>query len=268
MKTYMLDKVLNVDTVYEAESDKGYIIRKVGTTSTSKVTLSVAGTDCLEVIDKIARANPTEYYLYDLLDLGDLYIVVPPNKKISFTGASGSKLRIVGEIIELTPGEALPSPFMGRYAEQGRKYISYLTDSYSHGADTAWTAGDENDVIDKTAEAGTRYTLNSLFYAELANLAAVHSPGDWTIRLYLQGAPLDILSTNMGDLGIDLWKAYWNDGTNYFYKPFTLEKMPITLEPGRNFVASMINSSGANKSPSSGNSLTATFYVACIKELL
>jgi len=268
MKTYMLDKVLDTGTTYTAESDKAYIIRKVGTTSTSKATLEVAGADCLEILDEIARTHPTTYYLYDLLDLGDYYIVVPPDKKFGFTGSSGSKMRIVGEILELAPGEALPSPYMGRYAEQAKKYMSYLRGTYSHGTDTAWTANDENNVLSKTAEAGTKYHIVGPVYAKLDNLSAVHSPGDWTLRFYLQGAPWDILSTSMGDLGVDLWKCYWNDGTNYYYKPFKPTNLPPEIEPGRSFVVSMINSSGASKSPSSGTSLTATVTVGVVVELL
>jgi hypothetical protein len=268
MKIYMLDKTLDVDTTYTAESDKAYIIRKVGTTSASKATLSVGGVDCLEVINELARTHPTQFYLYDLLDLADYYVVVPPDKKFSFSGASGSKLRIVGEILELMPGEALPSPYMGRYAEQGKKYMSYLRGTYSHGTDTAWTAADENNVLSKTAEAGTKYYLTGPVYASLENLAAVHNPGDWTLRFYLQGAPWDILNTGMGDLGVDLWKAYWNDGTNYYYKPFKPTNLPPEIDPGRSFVVSMINSSGASVSPAAGTSLTATVTVGCVVELL
>jgi len=268
MKSYLLDKVLDVGVTYRAESDKAYLIKAVGTNSTSQATLSVAGAVCLETIQNIARCNPTSRIPYDLFDLGDFPIVIPPSKEFMFTGSSGSKLRIVGEIIELTPPEALPGPLMSRYAEQGKRYWSYLTGTYSRGTDTAWAADFEAIVIDKTAEAGIRYTMSSLFYAEIKNLSAVHAPGDWTIRLYLQGAPLDILDKAMGDLGIDLWKAYWNDGANYYAKPFSLADKPITLEPGRNFRASAINSSGASKSPASGQSITLTYVVACLKELL
>jgi hypothetical protein len=72
----------------------------------------------------------------------------------------------------------------------------------------------------------------------------------------------------MGDLGIDLWKAYWNDGTNYYYKPFKPINLPPEIDPGRSFVVSMINSSGASVSPAAGTSLTATVTVGCVVELL
>jgi len=47
MKTYKLDKTIAVDTDYTAEMDKGYVIKKVGTSSSDIATLSVAGAPCL-----------------------------------------------------------------------------------------------------------------------------------------------------------------------------------------------------------------------------
>jgi len=268
MKKYLLDKVLNVDTTYEAESDKAYVIRAVGTDSSSKATLSVGGVNCLEIINELARMNPTTHRLYDLFGLGDYFVVVPPDKKFSFSGSSGSKMRIVGEIIELDATESLPPDLDMRYDVQGKKYMSYLRGTYSHGTDTAWTAGDENAVLTKTAEAGTRYYLTGNVYVDIANLASVHSPGDWTLRFYLQDAPYDILSTNMGDLGVDVWRGFWNDGTNYYYKPFKYEHLPPQIDPGRTFKVTCINSSGASKSPSSGTSITVTVTLSCVVELL
>lgn len=268
MQKYHLDKVLDVGVTYQAESDKAYIIKKVGTNSAGEAKLNVAGGFCLSILQELARLNPDNSYWYDLLDLNDFYVVVPPDKKFYFTGDAGSKLRIVGDILEFMYPEALGGAEKARFDEQAKRYYGFLRGQFSKGTDTAWPVNEENPVLTKTAEAGIRYYLVGPMFAKIENLSALHNPGDWTLRFYMQEKPWDILNTGMGDLGIDLWKFHWNDGTDQYYQVQTPQDIPPQIEPGRTLKVTAINSSGASKSPASGASITVTFTIGCIIELL
>jgi hypothetical protein len=265
---YILDKTIDVDTTYQAESDKAYVIRKVGTDSTTKATLSVAGVNCLEIIQNIARISPSHLELIDVVDLADLFVVVPPDKKFGFTGESGKRMRIVGEILDLAPREPLGSNLLARYGEQGKRYLTYQTGSFSKGEDTEWPADEENAVVTFVSPAGERHKFKRALYADIANLAAAHSPGDWSLRFYVQDAPLDILATAMGDLGIDLWNMHYIYDTDEYHKLFSIEDMPIEIGPGRKLGIKARNVSGEAKSPGSGTSITVTVYILDEIELL
>ena len=258
---YILSKTLDAGVTYEAESDKAYVIRRVGTNSTTPATFSVAGVNCLTIIDKLARIKPSAYDPYGPVDLGPLFIVVPPSKKFGFTGASGSKMLIEGEIVELAPGEVLTPDLLGRYSEQGKHYLSVLSGSFSKGTGTAWPADEENTVIDFTAPAGEKHVISRSVYGDIANLAAAHVPGDWSLRFYKQGAPLDILAVSMGDPGIDLWNMHYVYDTAVYHTLFSLENMPIVLDPGRRLTIKARNVSGESKSPATGTSITVTVHL-------
>jgi len=260
--TYILDKVLDEDTEYEAESDKLFVIRKVGTNSTTKATLTVAGGPGLETIQEIARMQPSHLERYGLMDLGDLYIVVPPDKKFSFSGESGSKMRIMGEIVELGPGEPIPAGLSARFDEQTKKFWSYLRASFGRGTDQTWPADEENAVIDEDVPAGERWLLDHVFYADIANLAAAHAAGDWSLRFYVNDKPLDLISKDMADPGIDLWGLDYRYDTVDYHDLKSLCAMPILLEPGRNLKVKARNVSGADKTPATGTSITVTVTVA------
>ncbi|MEM2370599.1 MAG: hypothetical protein QXH51_06825 [Candidatus Bathyarchaeia archaeon] len=253
--------MLDEGVIYEAESDKAYVIRRVGTNSTTAATFSVAGVNCLTIVDKVARISPSAYNPYGPLDLGTLFIVVPPSKKFGFKGEAGSKMYIEGEILELAPGEVLTPDLLARYAEQGKHYLSYLSGLFSKGTGVSWPADEENAVIDYTVPAGEKHVINRGVYADITGLAAPHAPGDWSLRFYKHGAPLDILSATMGDPGIDIWNMCYIYDTTVYHNLFSLEKMPIVLEPGRRLTIKARNVSGAAKSPAAGASITVTAYL-------
>ncbi|MEM2852250.1 MAG: hypothetical protein QW438_03540, partial [Ignisphaera sp.] len=66
-----------------------------------------------EMVQELGRLNPTQFIWYDLYELGDYFIVVPPDKEFGFTGDSASKMIIEGDIVELAPRE--PIPKLGPY---------------------------------------------------------------------------------------------------------------------------------------------------------
>jgi len=257
---YKLIKTLDAGTSYRAETDKFYIINKVATnTATAIGELSVAGAKCLEIHKDVSPLAMTAYNWIDILDLGDLYVVVPPAKTFVFTGDSGSKLHIQGMIGEMMSPTDFPADLNARLGTQAKQFIKIQRGTATlAAAGGSWAANAENNVLTLTATAGERHVLDSRLAVYLTNLASVHKAGDIALRIYYQDKPLDILDAIMGDLGIDVWQAFWNDGTNYYYYYIDLSEMPIQLEPGRTLKINVRNVSGAAISASAGSPLTCT----------
>jgi len=265
MKKYLLDKIFAVGTTYRAEEDKAYVITKAGTDSSSQASIKVAGTPVFYTITDIAPKYKIGTNLLGPMHLGSDFIVVPPSKTLEFTGASGSEFRLIGEIIELEAGEAITPDLASRYTEQGKKFLSYESGTYSHGADTAWTAGDENTVIEATVPSGEKWLINNLFLGKVDNVSGGLSQGQFAFRIYVDDKPFDLVETSMGKKGIDVMSCYLPPNTTNNMEPFTLEKMPIELTSGRTLKVTCINVSGSDISPTSGNSLDVTCYV--VKEI-
>ena len=275
MKTYLLDKVISVNTTYRAETDKAYVIKAIGTDSSSKATLYVDETPVLETLTTLAPLFKTSSNLLGPFKLGNLFIVVPPTKTFRFTGASGSKMRIIGDIVELAPGETLTPDLMSRYSAQGREYYTYLSFSYSHGTDTAWSAGDENVIgyggtsgAAFTGPVAEKWTLNNFIGVDIDNVSGGLTYGQFGLRFYINDRPLDIVDTNMGPIGIDVYSMPLPPADTTNEVPFMLTEKPFEIEPGMDFKITLTNVSGSDISPTSGASIDVTVYAIAIRKLL
>jgi len=125
MKSFLLGKLLTTNTDYQTEDDTFLVIKKVCTEDTAKLTLKVDGIPVSEITKDIAPLYKSESTFLGAFDLGDLYIVVPPNKILRGEGTASKRFRIIGYLNKLAPGEALPAAFAARYTEQGLKHYSY-----------------------------------------------------------------------------------------------------------------------------------------------
>jgi hypothetical protein len=257
---YKLIKTLDSGTSYRAETDKFYIINRVSTNTSSVIGyVEVAGAKCLEIHKDVSPLAMTAYNWIDILDLGDLYIVVPPAKVFKFTGDSGSKLHIQGMIGEMMSPTDFPPDASARVGVQAKQFIRIQRGTATlASAGGSWAADSENNVLTITCTSGERHVFDSRLTVYLTGLASVHNAGDIALRLYYQDKPLDILDATMGDFGIDVWQAFWNDGTNYYYYYIDLSDMPIQLEPGRTLKINVRNVKGAAISAASGTALTCT----------
>jgi len=277
MKRYLLDKIIDVDTEYTAEMDKAYVIHAIGTDSSSKATLYVAGAPCAEVVEPIAPLAPDLTNANELLDLGDLYVVVPPSKQLKFTGASGSKMRIKGYIIELEPGEALPAGLLARYTEQSKKFITYFSGSDTTAEGNTVSADTETTLIEQTIGAGEKYILKDRYQAEgrlddLTHISRFYS------RIYVNDNPLDILDTDMGKKGIAGTGAPNPprfvtttttdiEAQEVAKKPFSLKDVPIELNPGDILKVTMINN-GDDYTVPTGKTLYQIAHIVAVKEYI
>jgi len=244
-QVYILDKVLKVGVLYRSEPDKAYVIKAVGTDSTVKTTLAVEGAPVLELTDILALLEQRGIERFPPLDLKQNYVVVPPDKVFSFTGSSGSVLRIQGDLLSLAPGEALPSAQAARYAEQVKKYYTYSEGINGIGESASWADGAEYDVITFTAPAGERHVFNRYATVRRTGVIADDPAGVIAVRFYVNDRPLDVHDPAKAPLGIDTLRGHWYKvGTNY-YVPFSIAEMPITLEPGHTLRITARNISGA-----------------------
>jgi len=263
---YKLDKTFDIGTIYRAEADKAYIIKKVGTDSTTQAVIKVAGAPCCELIQESSPKYPINTNLIPPFDLGNEYIVVPPDKPLEVTGESGKDIRAIGQILVLAPGEVLSAAFLGRYDVQGKKFKSYQRGTYSHGTDTAWGADVENNVLVFTCPAGEKWLFNDFLGATVANVSGGLRQGQFGIRIYVDDVPFDLIQTAMGKKGIDTISCHLPPKEDVNQEPFMLTDFAIALNPGRTLKITAINISGGSISPTTGASLNVTVNIRGIRE--
>jgi len=241
---YILDKALKTGVLYRAESDKYFVIEKVGTNSTEKATLTVDGSTVLDIVDDLALPEKSNARRFPPLELGKNLIVIPPKKPFSFEGSAGSIMRVIGSLMVLAPGEGVPTPHVARFTEQPRKYYTYETGSWTSSAGD-WADGAEATVIDVTCPPGEKWTFDQFAYVERKGELADLTFGNVGLRVYIDDKPLDVIDPELAPLAIDSNRGDYYDGASHYYVPFSLSEMPIVLEPGRNLKVKVRNISGA-----------------------
>jgi len=244
-QVYILDKVLKVGVLYRSEPDKAYVVKAVGTDSTTKATLTVEGAPVLETVNLLNLLEARDVERFPPLDLKLNYVVIPPDKVFSFTGSSGSLMRVTGELLSLAPGEVLPTALAARYVEQTKKYYTYTDGVNGIGASASWADGAEYDIISFTAPAGERHHFNRYVYVERTGVIVDDPAGVIALRFYVDDKPLDVHDPAKAPLGIDTLRGHWYTAATSYFKPFSVAEMPITLEPGHSLRITARNISGA-----------------------
>jgi hypothetical protein len=265
---YILDKVLKTGTLYRAEDDKYLVVEAAGTNSTSKGTLTVDGSVVLELLDGVAKLQPRDVDRFGPMSLGKNSVVVPPKKLFSFTGSSGSALRVVGSLMVLGPGEGILTPHLARFSEQPKRYYTYETGINGIGASSEWAADAEYTVIDVTCSPGERWTFDRYLRVERTGVIADDTAGSVALKFYLNDRPLDILDPSLCPRGVDTLVGHYYDGTNSYYIPVDLSSMPFVLEAGRNLKVKAVNISGSKISTSTGEEAKVRVTLVKQRELL
>ena len=242
---YILDKALKTGTLYRIEPDMYYVIERVGTDSAEKGTLEIDGSTVLEIINNLAQPQPTDTKRFPPLELEKNYLVIPPDKTFKFTGASGSIMRILGQMYSLAPGEAVPASHLARFTEQPRKYYIYKTGTWTPSAAGTMAVDEEQKVIDETCDAGERWTFNRYLYVERKAHLRDKKFGNVGLRFFVDDKPLDNIDPDKGPMALDSNAGDYYDGTAHYYMPLALERTPIALEAGRNLKIKVRNVSAA-----------------------
>jgi hypothetical protein len=261
-KIIPLDKILKVGSEYVTDRREVLVIKKVGTTSTSIGQIYIDRKPTTQIYQTVMPAYKTTNNFMGLFDLGDLYNVVPPETRISFTGSSGSILRVAGYKAQLDPGEAVDKTLMDRFNAQTKAFWAILESSFSKGVDAAWPAGEENTVITITPKTIEEYLFNSVVMASVANVSGGVASGDWAVRFHLDKTPLEFVYGATLQLGVDVLSMPRPPAGTTELTPFTLADFPIDVSGDHVLEVKAINTSGASKSPPTGASITVTVTAA------
>jgi len=241
---YKLDKIFVQGTTYEMPNDRFYVIKKIGCDQSTATKLVIDGVETGEISNLVAPLYSTSTKLLPPLDLGDLFYVVPPNKTFYVSGASGAKMRCVGLIGVLAPGEGLPAPYASRFTEQGNHYLVWDQGSKLYTSDYTWSDGEEIEVYSLTPKTIETYILNNIIQVETG--VSGLSAGQAALRVYLDGKVFDILTTDPGKKGLDAFFMPRPPKYDGVRKAFTFADWPIKIEGDHTLELKLINVSRGN----------------------
>jgi len=246
---YKLDKIFVQGVTYKLPADRYYVIKKIGTDATSPAYLKIDGVDTGPIISEIAPLHRTSSNLLGPLDLEELYYVVPPNKQFTVIGPTGAKIRAIGDIIKLATNEAIAANDAARFAEQGKKYKTYVTGTVSLPA--TWTNGTEYEILSLTPKTIETYLFNNFVGVSISGFTLAE--GQVGIIFYLEGTPFDILTSEPGKKGIDAKSMPLPPADSTEEEEFSLGDYPIEVPGDHTFSIRAMNVSGADISVTSGS---------------
>jgi hypothetical protein len=262
---YYLKKILKSNTTYEMEKDRYYVIRKIGTDVSAKVTAKVDGIPAVDIFNTIAPIARTSSNTLGPLDLEEYFIVVPPERKLLFESAGSGNVYVEGDIVVLSPGEAIPSEHIARYNTYANRKITYIDASYTVGA--SWPAGQEVKVADITPPTIEDWIFDGFAGVSVSGLSAAQTYGQINLKLYYDGKPLDLLVATAGPHGIETLKMPLPPTDSANKDPFTFKEKPVTVVGGHTLTVTAINVSGSALSAATGQNITVRF-VAVYKRII
>jgi hypothetical protein len=258
-KIYPFDKVLSANTTYTTEKDRYYVIKKIGTNIADVVTPKVSGVPVGKIINTVAPLHKTTSNFLGPLDLGLKTIIIPPERKFVFESATAGKVRIIGDLVVLAPGEGMLPEHVSRFSVQDKDNIQFVDGTFVLSGGAPWPAGVEHRVFSLTPPTIEEYIFKSYIFARVTNTSAALTEGQVGIKFYLDGTPLDILDTIAGPFGIDLLSIPFEPAGTTELAAFSLENYPIDLLGDHLLEVKFVNISGATISPASGTNITMQF---------
>jgi len=254
-----LNKILVQGTSYRTHPRTAYLIEKIGTDGSTDTRLKVDGKDLGVLVADVAPLRKTNSYIVGPLDISRLPYVIPPEVDFEVDGPSGAKVRVIGKIYQLAPGEPTPESLLARFREQPDKHIKYVSGSYSFGTDTAWSANDEVTLLTLTPSTIEKYKFNDIVMVEIEN--ATINDGDVVIQFYIDNNPLEFLYGTNINPGLDVLAMPHRDDVATNEVAFSLKDLPIELLGDHTLKVTAKNVSGSAISPPSGTSITLTLYM-------
>jgi len=207
-KKFPLDIILEEGNVYETGKREALVIRKIGTnapTETSPTNLRIDDKPVGKITQTLSPISKINTLFMDLLDLGDLFYVVPPETEIIVEGPSGLEIRCVGELLKLAVGETLPSPLMARFKEQSIHHLTFEYGYVDWSAGKTFAADEEVEVISYTPKTIERAAVYGPLQAKLTGWTrAMH---EVALRFYLDNVPYDFILERTKVGGIDLYNT-------------------------------------------------------------
>jgi len=263
--TYFLKKILKTNTTYEMEKDRYYVIRKIGTDVSAKTTAKVDGIPAVDIFNLIAPIARTSSNTLGPLDLGEYFIVVPPERKLLFESTGSGNVYVEGELVVLSPGESIPSEHLARYNTYANRKITYIDASYTVGA--SWPAGQEVKVADITPPTIEDWIFDGFAGVSVSGLSAAQTYGQINLKLYYDGKPLDLLVATAGPHGIETLKMPLPPTDSAEKELFSFKDKPIAVVGGHTLTVTAINVSGSALSAATGYNIAVRF-VAVYKRII
>jgi len=265
LATYYLKKILKTNTTYEMEKDRYYVIKRIGTDVSARVTAKVDGIPVADIFNIIAPIARTRTNLLGPRDLGDYFIVVPPERKLLFESTGSGNVFIEGDLVVLSPGEAIPTEHLTRYNAYANRKITYVDVSVTVGS--SWPAGQEIKVADLTPPTIEDWIFDDFAGVSVSGLASAQTYGQINLKLYYDGKPFDLLVATAGPHGIETLKMPLPPTTDIEFEPFSFKEKPVMVVGGHTFTITGINVSGSALSAASGANIVVRF-VAVYKRII
>ena len=264
MREFPLDIVITEGNTYTTPRRMGLLIHAIGTDSTTDAYLEVEGMATGKIKQGIAPLHKIGTNLLGPLSLKDLAYVIPPETDFRVVGASGCKMRLIGKCIFLAPGEDFPSDLIARYNRQKDHYYTYVEGSLTMDTDEALAADEEKTVLTVKPSTIERYVLNGPLMVDVENYSP--SEGELAVRFRYDETYLDKILENTKVGGIDIMACPRPPTTSDEMVPFSLEAIPITVEPGHALYGIIRNIKGSAISPATGTALKFTITAICTFE--
>jgi len=262
---YKLQKVLKTNVTYEMEKDRYYVIKRVGTDAAAKVTVKVDGIPVLDMFSTIAPIAKTSSNVLGPIELGEYFIVVPPERKLLFESSASANVYIEGDLVVLAPGESIPTEHLTRYNAYASRKITYVDTSVTVG--TSWAAGQEVKVADLTPPTIEDWIFDSFAGVSVSGLSAAQTYGQINVKFYYDGKPLDLLVATAGPHGIEILKMPLPPTDSAEKEPFSFKDKPIAVVGGHTLTVTAINVSGSALSAATGANIVVRF-VAFYKRII
>jgi len=262
---FALDLILEEGDDYETGAREALVITEVGTNSTNTTTpihLRIDGKPLGDLLQDLSPISKINTRFVDLLPLGNLYYVCPPETKIGVEGPSGLEIRCKGYLMKLAVGEVMPTNLMARFNEQPKHYLTFQYGYVDWSAGKTFADDEEVDVISYTPKTIERAIFNSRLMAKLQGWTrAVH---EVALRIYVEDVPLDFLLEKTDVGGIDIYNTPYPPAETTEHRGFTLCDFPVVVEGDHTIRFVQRNISGGNISiaAASGNGP----YVAVVHE--
>jgi len=258
MKTVRTRKLFKSVTQYKAEVNRCYVLHKVGTNDTATQEIIIDGKIVGQVRADFSPLRAVDTNRWGLCDLGDNFLVIPPNIVFTTKGAADKLIAFDGEVIILEAGETVPAVYMDRFAKQGVLHTRFAKLEYKHGKDVVFKKDAEVTIGTIKPLGNEAYKINNILGVGYSNITI--SDGDIGIILTLDGAPLDQITGEMGLKGIDLFQIPFPPTDTTQQDVLNFKEQPIELEPLHELGVVAINNSGADITPATGTEMV----LACL----
>jgi len=247
MEKFPLDIILEEGDVYETGKREALVIRKIGTnaaTETSPTNLWIDEKPLGKITQTLSPISKVNTLFMDLLDLGHLFYVVPPETEVIVEGPSGLEIRCVGELLKLAVGETLPTDLMARFKAQPNHYMTFLYGYVDWSAGKTFAADEEIEVISYTPKTIERIAVYGPLQAKLVGWTrAMH---EVAVRFYLENVPYDLILEKTKIGGIDLYNTPYPPTETTEHNGYVMPKGFIEVPGDHTLKIKQRNISGAD----------------------